>query len=73
MAGAGVVGLFDSVAVVAHAFDDAGVAAVAVLVEVSVVGDVGADGGDEVVAVVRGKMPSGLGPDGAGYARCGGI
>jgi len=72
VAGAGVVGLFDTVAVVAHAFDDAGIAAVAGAVEVSTAGDIDADDGDEVVAMIRGKRPPGQCRGGAGYAPCAG-
>jgi hypothetical protein len=60
VAGAGVVGFFDAVAVVASAFDDAWVGAVASgWVEVAAVGDVVADGGGEVVQAVRGERPPG--------------
>jgi hypothetical protein len=58
VAGTGVGVLFDPIAVVSGSFDHAGIAAVASFaVEVSAVGDVVVDLGDEVGDVLRGKGP----------------
>ena len=57
VAGAVVFGFLDAVAVVASAFDDAGVGALAVLAEDAAVGDVGGHAGEGPLAVVRGKKP----------------
>ena len=55
MAGAVVAGFLDAVGVVPGALDDAGVAAVAPLVQVLSAGDVGYDPGEDALALVRGK------------------
>jgi hypothetical protein len=60
MSRADIVGLLDAVAVVAGAFDHAGVGAVAAgAVEVARVGDLAAELGELVVEAVRGKTPPG--------------
>jgi hypothetical protein len=56
VAGGGVTGFLDRVAVVAGSFDDAGVAAVAPF-WVELPGDLGQDVGQDVVPVLRGKNP----------------
>jgi hypothetical protein len=68
---AGVVGLFDAVAVVASAFDHARVAAVAAgVVQVAAGGDVLADGGKQPAQAVRGKRSPGRRRGGARCAGC---
>ena len=57
MAGAVLAGFLDGVVVVAGAFDDAGVAALAPLVQVLRVCDAGHDAGEDALALVRGKKP----------------
>jgi hypothetical protein len=58
MADTDVGGLLDPVAVVAGAFDDAGVATVtASAVQMPVLGDLAGDLGEYVVQAIRGKTP----------------
>ena len=57
VAGAVLAGFLDAVVVVAGALDDAGVAALAPLVEVPRAGDGGHDAGEDALALVRGKKP----------------
>jgi hypothetical protein len=52
-----VAGSLDVVGVVARALDDAGVGPLAPLIKVAAGGDVGADLGQDVLALVRGKKP----------------
>ena len=57
VAGAVVFGFLDAVGVVAPAFDDARVGALAVLAEDAAVGDVGGHAGKGLLAFFRGKKP----------------
>ena len=57
MALAAVAGSFDPVGVVAGALDDAGISALAVLVQVLAASDVGANLVQDVPKLVRGKKP----------------
>ena len=57
MAGAVLAGFLDGVMVVAGALDDAGVAALAALVQVLAAGDGGHDAFEGALALVRGKKP----------------
>ena len=57
MALAVVAGFFDVVGVVARPFDDAGVGALASVVQVPAAGNVGPDLVQDVLALVRGKKP----------------
>ena len=57
VAGAVLAGFLDRVVVVAGALDDAGVAALAPLVQVLRVRDAGRHPGEDALALVRGKKP----------------
>jgi hypothetical protein len=57
VAGAVLAGFLDGVMVVAGALDDAGIAALAPLVQVLRVSDGGHDAGEDALALVRGKKP----------------